>query len=134
MDRFWSKVDKSGDCWVWTACLYPKGYGAFKLNGKQIGAHVVSYVMALGPVPEGKEVCHHCDNRKCVRPDHLFAGTRSENMLDAVTKGRVHMPTPKEPGPVPHGTTYGYARKCRCPECKLNYKKVRRERYLRTGN
>jgi len=97
MKRFWDKVDDRESinpdaCWEWTAARDPNGYGAFKLNGKKIGAHVFSYKQSYGPVPDGMEVCHKCDNRSCCRPSHLFAGTRSDNMLDAKSKGRLVVP------------------------------------------
>lgn len=91
-DRFWSHVDKSGECWEWTGALHTTGYGVlFILKDGQrdvVRAHRLAYEMTYGPIPDGLEVCHHCDNRRCIRPDHLFVGTRSDNMKDMVQKGR----------------------------------------------
>lgn len=86
--RFWSKVDRSGECWLWTASCNTHGYGSFWLKGKNVGAHIVSYEMTHGPVPDGLHVLHHCDNRPCVRPDHLYAGTHQQNMDDRARRGR----------------------------------------------
>lgn len=88
MDRFWSKVDKSGDCWVWTAAVSSKGYGRFKLNGKLVSPHRLAWEWANGPIPDGLVVCHECDNPPCVNPAHLKLGTQSQNMLDCVSRGR----------------------------------------------
>ena len=88
-DRFWSKVDTSGDCWEWTGRMTAAdGYGGIKVLGEQ-AAHRVSWVIHHGPVPDGLWVLHHCDNRKCVRPDHLYLGTVQDNNRDAVTRGRM---------------------------------------------
>lgn len=78
-ERFWPKVDKSGDCWVWTAGMFPDGYGSFRYNGVMTGSHRVSYEWAYGPIPEGMQVDHQCRNRKCVRPEHLRLVTHTEN-------------------------------------------------------
>lgn len=89
-ERFWAKVKKaSGDgCWTWTAGKFTEGYGAFKAGGKLLHAHRVSWAFVHGSILPGLFVCHHCDNPPCVRPDHLFLGTNSDNQLDAVLKGR----------------------------------------------
>lgn len=98
-DRFWSKVDKSpglgphGRCWEWRGSHRGAGYGtigmyAFTGSRNPIGAHVISYELVHGPVPEGKDVLHHCDNPPCVNPDDLWAGTAKQNIHDAQNKGR----------------------------------------------
>lgn len=91
LQRFWSKVDKSGDCWEWTAHRKAAGYGQFVLfKGRFVSAHTVSYALANGPIPAGKVICHHCDNPPCVKPDHLFIGTQSDNAFDSIAKGRAN--------------------------------------------
>lgn len=90
-DRFWSKVEKSSECWKWIGAKQSKGYGSFSIAGKTYLAHRVSYLLKYGSIPTGLFVLHHCDNRSCVNPDHLFLGTARDNSLDMVAKGRISM-------------------------------------------
>lgn len=88
-ERFWSKVDKSKDCWEWLARKLPhKGYGVFWREGKMNRAHRVSYEMTYGEIPKDMHVLHKCDNPACVRPEHLFLGTNDDNVADRVQKER----------------------------------------------
>jgi hypothetical protein len=73
---------------VWTASCIPQGYGHFWADGRLVSAHRISYATLVGPIPEGLHVLHHCDNPPCVRPIHLFTGTRADNMADMIRKGR----------------------------------------------
>jgi hypothetical protein len=90
VDRFWEKVDKSGDCWLWTGHRGCKGYGAAWAEGRHQAAHRVSWELAFGAIPDGLHVLHHCDNPPCVNPDHLWLGTNSDNQRDCVAKGRAN--------------------------------------------
>lgn len=91
--RFWAKVDKSADCWLWKSTINAQGYGQYgkKINGKTVSfkAHRVAWEITHGPISTSKlYVCHRCDNPPCVRPDHLFLGTQFDNMKDMTSKGR----------------------------------------------
>jgi hypothetical protein len=85
--RFWAKVDQSGDCWPF-AVAGTDGYGKFWLNGRSVHASHVAYELTFGPIAAGVNVLHHCDNPICCNPQHLFAGSRSDNSVDMVPKGR----------------------------------------------
>lgn len=87
--RFWARVDRSGDCWLWTGYKTPNGYGQMMVEGRGISAHRLAWELEHGPIPPGMVICHDCpggDNRACVR--HLFLGSQRDNMLDMHAKGR----------------------------------------------
>lgn len=86
--RFWSKVRFSSGCWEWTGTKSSYGHGRFKIHGKLYSPHRISAEFFGVEIPDGYFVCHHCDNPSCVRPQHLFVGTRSDNMKDSRRKGR----------------------------------------------
>jgi hypothetical protein len=91
IERFWSRVDKTDSCWLWTGGLFDDDYGAFRIAGKSFRAHRVSWMIAHGDIPDGLFVCHNCpdgDNPQCVNPAHLWTGTNQENMDDMIAKGR----------------------------------------------
>jgi hypothetical protein len=96
--RFWAKVGRRGpdDCWEWQAFINPNGYGTFHLSRtpkRMVLAHRMAWELEHGrPVPDGLFVCHHCDNRCCVNPRHLYAGTREQNMADMDRRGRRVLP------------------------------------------
>jgi HNH endonuclease len=128
--RFWPKVDKNGpipeyrpelgQCWIWTRGCTGKGYGAFKVRGKQTPAHRVAYELSKGDIPEGLDLDHLCRVRNCVNPDHLEPVTSLENIrrgyaYSAVDFRKTHCPQghPYEGENVASTSTGGR----RCREC-----------------
>lgn len=83
-----SKLNPETGCIEWALHINMGGYGTLKHNRKQQMAHRASWERLNGPIPNGKIVCHKCDNRKCINPDHLFLGTTQDNVNDKMQKGR----------------------------------------------
>ena len=86
---FWSRVQKTDNCWLWLG--YPRtreGYGGYTVSGKTYLSHRFAYLITHGELPDELQVCHTCDNPRCVNPAHLFLGTTLDNMRDRDRKGR----------------------------------------------
>lgn len=93
VDRFWAQVDAAGDgCWEFTGTRFEDGYGMITWDGRQQGAHRISWIIANGPIPTGLVVRHRCDNPPCVRPDHLELGTVRDNCRDMWERGNPQIP------------------------------------------
>lgn len=85
MERFWSKVNKTETCWLWSASTNSDGYGQFWLDKRMVKAHVVAYEILVGSKPEGTELDHTCRVKSCVNPKHLEAVTHKENTLRGIS-------------------------------------------------
>lgn len=89
--NFWSSVavGEADECWLWQGAMSANGYGSFKTGRKVCdGAHRVAYTLFNKASPGAMHVCHKCDDPRCVNPNHLFLGTRTDNMQDKIRKGR----------------------------------------------
>lgn len=94
-ERFWSKVDKSGDCWLWQGGVNNGGYGSFAVDGhRKVMAHRYSVELDGREIPPSMYVCHTCDTPRCVNPAHLFVGTPLDNFRDRIAKGHGSPPFP----------------------------------------
>lgn len=104
-ERFWSKVGFTANpdkCWLWLAARDPRGYGRFGISKNERGrlAHRCAWQLTNGEIPDGMQICHHCDNPSCVNPSHLFLGTIRDNVQDMIKKGRKVSPSmPGEKNP-----------------------------------
>lgn len=118
--RFWSQLTKTEEdaCWLWQGRPDRTGYGQMRVGGKKRQAHRLSWIIQYGPIPPGLWVLHQCDVPLCVNPNHLFLGTRQDNVDDMMKKGR---------GPNFRGS--------KNPRAKLDEKKVEalRHRYAAGG-
>lgn len=92
-DRLWEKVVKTDGCWLYAGTTDDEGYGLVCVDRThRIAAHRAAWQVTNGPIPDGMDVLHRCDNRPCVRPDHLFLGDQVANNADMVAKGRHRAP------------------------------------------
>ncbi len=88
LDRFMKFLNITDSCWLWIGSTQAMGYGQFWYKNKQTISHRTSWILHKGNIPEGLIVCHKCDNKKCVNPDHLFLGLHQDNTDDMISKGR----------------------------------------------
>ena len=100
-EHFWSSVEKSDGCWLWTGCRDKKGYGRIMLDGHSERAYRHAWRLTHGAIPDGLFVLHKCDNPPCVRPDHLYVGTKGDNLRDRISRF---------PETCPKGATHGQAK------------------------
>lgn len=135
--RFWAKVDRSGDCWIWTGALQSKGYGSFRLNGRTRLAHRLAYESGHGPIAPGLQVDHLCRVRRCVNPGHLEPvssglNNRREHLANRRLSGATRCP--RKHRLAGHNVVIRDRGPCRrTRECRTCRDEARQLRYEATG-
>jgi hypothetical protein len=138
MERLWSRVDKTGDCWVWLGSGTTDRYGQIRVGSKMVYVHRLAYELTYGVIPAGMSVLHRCDNPSCCRPEHLFLGTQQDNIRDMENKGRANRSgLPRQP--IKHGTDGGWqAHRKRgepvCEACRIARNAAQRRRYAKRNS
>lgn len=136
IQRFWDKVDRKGEneCWEWQGCTNNLGYGFIKINRRVRRTHRISWELIYGEIPDGLHVCHHCDNRKCCNPKHLFLGTHQENMQDRDRKGRQALKRPRSPQKTGSGAYFAKLTDEQVRELRLRCKNEKGLSYKQLAN
>jgi hypothetical protein len=126
----WARVDKSGDCWLWTGPLTRDGYGKTTFRGQSIVPHRIAYEELVGPIPEGLVIDHLCRVRNCVNPDHLEPVTFRENVLRGVGPAAIHAAKTHcvNGHPFDEENTYVFKRWRQCRTCNNENSRLYRQR------
>lgn len=130
--RFWTKVDRSGDCWPWLAARARSGHGWFRLHGRMHPAHRVAYANEVGPIPDGLEIHHRCGNPGCVNPEHLEPLTKADHSrLNPIVAAQAAQTACKRGHAFTEDNTYVWRGMRHCRTCHAARQRGRKRRQTR---